>query len=246
MESYATIYKIMKAFVITLSRIPESLKTAQQALSKLLGYGLDAELWEGTYGHEVEEIFAKEGRTLNPISFKGVPVDDEYRALCSRPGVMACFHSHYRLWRHCAELNERILIFEDDVLLVRGFEPVYWRDVLLLATGKQVHTMDFYKEKLENPVEPPMAVNPRGKVMPGAVGYGLSPRGAHKLLKYYEKTYLPADNAMNVMVVKLQCHTHLMGRAATEQDGKVSLTKSKIWAEFKNSNNSLGGRLANP
>ena len=56
--------------------------------------------------------------------------------------------------------------------------------------------------------------------MPGAVGYGLTPRGARKLISYYETTYLPADNAMNTMVVKLQCHNYLMGRAATEKDGK--------------------------
>lgn len=232
----------MKAFVIVLSKIPESLTTAQQTLSKLKKYGLDAELWEGTYGHEVEEIFAQEGRTLNPISFKGVPVDDEYRALCSRLGVMGCFYSHYRLWKHCVELNEPILIFEDDALLVRGFEPVQWRDVLLLATGKNVHVLDFYKEKLENPTGLPMAVNPKGKVMPGAVGYGLTPRGAAKLTEYYKTTYLPADNAMNTMVVKLQCHNYLMGRAATEKDGKKSLTKTKMWAKIKaDANNSQTG-----
>ena len=227
----------MKAFVITLSRVPESLATAQQALVKLNEYGLSAQLWEGTYGHEVESIFAREGRVLNPISFKGVPVDDQYRALSSRLGVMGCFHSHYRLWKHCLQLGEPILIFEDDVMLQRPYHPVSWRDVILLATGKKVHEQDYYREKLENPVDPPMAVKPKGKVMPGAVGYGLTPRGARKLTTYYEKTYLPADNAMNTMVVKLQCHSHLMGRAATEKDGKISLTKSKIWLEMKNSNN---------
>ena len=229
----------MKAFVITLSHIPESLKTGQQTLAKLQEFGLDAQLWEGTYGHEVESIFSQEGRTLNPISFKGVPVDDEYRSMCSRLGVMGCFYSHYRLWKLCAELNEPILIFEDDALLHREFIPVEWRDVLLLATGKNVHILDFYKEKLENPVGPPMAVNPKGKVMPGAVGYGLTPRGARKLTAYYDKTYLPADNAMNVMVVKLQCHNYLMGRAATEKDGKTSLTKTKMWKQIKTGANNF-------
>jgi GR25 family glycosyltransferase involved in LPS biosynthesis len=219
----------MKAFVIVLSRVPESLASATRALAKLKQFGLDAELWEGTYGNEAKEIFAQERRTLHPISFKGVPVDDAYRKLCSPLGVLGCFHSHYRLWKHCAELNEPILIFEDDVLIHRGFEPVTWRDVLLLATGKYVHTLDYYKEKLHNPRETPAAVKPKGKVMPGAVGYGLTPRGANKLLECYANTYLPADNAMNTMVVKLQCHSHLMGRAATEKDGKISLTKTAAW-----------------
>jgi GR25 family glycosyltransferase involved in LPS biosynthesis len=222
----------MKAFVITLSKIPESLATAQRALAKLIEYGLDAEMWEGTYGNEVEEIFAQEGRTLNPISFKGIPVDDEYRALCSRLGVMGCFHSHYRAWKYCAEIDEPILIFEDDVIFERTFIPVEWGEVLLVATGKRVFENEFYSDKLYRPEGEPKAGPLNRKVMPGAVGYGLTPLGANKLLAAYATTFLPADNCMNASVVKLQCHSHLMGRAALDDDGKKSLTKSRMWEKY--------------
>jgi hypothetical protein len=30
-------------------------------------------------------------------------------------------------------------------------------------------------------------------------------------------------------VVELQCHNYLMGRAATDTDGKKSLTKTSMW-----------------
>lgn len=222
----------MKAFVIGLSRIPSSITSAEATIAKLKSYGLDAELWEGTYGHQAAEIFAQEGRVLADRSFKGMPVDDEYRELCSRPGVMGCFHSHYRLWKHCLALNEPILIFEDDVIFERGYMPVEWKDVLLLATGKSVYTHEFYSSKLYNPTGEPAAVGFKGKVMPGAVGYGLTPLGATKLTDHYSTTYLPADNAMNIRVVDLQCHNYLMGRAATDEDGKKSLTKTKMWSKF--------------
>jgi GR25 family glycosyltransferase involved in LPS biosynthesis len=65
--------------------------------------------------------------------------------------------------------------------------------------------------------------------MPGAVGYGITPKGAKKLVECYKEEYLPADTAMNVFVVNLECHTHLMGRAARGDDGKTSLTASRIW-----------------
>ena len=223
----------MKAFVIGLSRIPASIESANATLSTLKSYGLDVEHWEGTYGNQAEDIFAKEGRILAAQSFKGLPVDDDYRKACSRPGVMGCFHSHYRLWQHCLDINESILIFEDDVIFERGFIPVEWDDVLLLATGKTVHTQDFYAEKLYRPSGTPAAVGFKGKVMPGAVGYGLTPTGAAKLTEHYSTIYLPADNAMNIRVVNLQCHNYLMGRAATDIDGKKSLTKTGMWSKIK-------------
>lgn len=225
----------MRAYVIILSKIPSSYETGIKVYNQLKDYGLDARLHEGTYGNRVQKIFDHEGRHLHHTSFKGNPVDDEYRALATRPGVMGCFHSHYRLWKTCVELNEPILIFEDDVIFERGWIPVEWEDVLLVASGKSVYKTDWYAEKLYNPTQEPAAVPLNRKVMPGAVGYGLTPKGAAKLTEFYKTVFLPADNAMNASVVSLQCHTHLMGRAALTEDGKKSLTKSKIWDKVKKS-----------
>ena len=225
----------MRAYVIILSKIPSSQETGIKVYNQLKDYGLDARLHEGTYGDRAQKIFDKEGRQLHHTSFKGNPVDDEYRELATRPGVMGCFHSHYKLWQTCVRLNEPILIFEDDVIFERGWTPVEWNDVLLVATGKSVYKTDWYAEKLYNPVGEPTAVPLNRKVMPGAVGYGLTPTGAAKLTEFYKTSFLPADNAMNAAVVNLQCHTHLMGRAALTEDGKKSLTKSKIWDKVKKS-----------
>ena len=220
-----------QAFVIGLSKIQSSKSTADRVIQDLKNFGIEAEFWEGTYGDAAIDIFKKEQRCLQPTSFKGNPIDDDYIRSCTRPGVMGCFHSHYRLWQHCITLNQPILIFEDDVIFERGFVPVKWDDVLLLATGKNVHEQEFYQERLYSPKLEPAAGKFKSKVMPGAVGYALSVQGAKKLVKHYEKNYLPADNAMNMSVVTLQCHTHLMGRAATSVDGKKSLTKSGIWVK---------------
>jgi GR25 family glycosyltransferase involved in LPS biosynthesis len=65
--------------------------------------------------------------------------------------------------------------------------------------------------------------------MPGAVGYAIKPEAARKLVDYYREEYLPADNAMNAFVIKLECHTYLMGRAARAEEGKQSLTATKLW-----------------
>jgi GR25 family glycosyltransferase involved in LPS biosynthesis len=229
----------MRAYVIGLGRMPESFESAVRVYNQLKTYGLNVAFHEGTYGDEVEKIFAKENRVLHHTSFKGNPVDDEYRASSMRLGVMACFHSHWRLWNRCVELDEPILIFEDDVIFEQGWIPVEWQDVLLVATGKSVYKDDWYAEKLYNPQQAPMAVPLNRKVMPGAVGYGLTPNGARKLTEFYKTCFLPADNAMNGRVVALECHTHLMGRAALEGDGKKSLTKTRLWQKLKLANKTL-------
>jgi GR25 family glycosyltransferase involved in LPS biosynthesis len=224
----------MKAYVIGLGLIPSSFESAIKVYNQLKDYGLETYFHEGTYGDKVERIFAQERRVLHHTSFKGNPVDDEYRQSSMRLGVMGCFHSHWRLWQRCVELNEPILIFEDDVIFERGWMPVEWSDVLLVATGKSVYQDPWYAEKLYNPSGEPAAVGFKGKVMPGAVGYGLTPQGAKKLTEFYAKCFLPADNAMNMGVVDLQCHNYLMGRAAISEDGKASLTKSQMWKKLKN------------
>jgi GR25 family glycosyltransferase involved in LPS biosynthesis len=223
----------MRAYVIGLTRISSSFDSAIQVYTQLKEFGLETYFHEGTYGDQVEEVFDREGRELYHTSFKGNPVDDEYRRSCMRLGVMACFHSHYRLWHKCVELGEPILIFEDDVIFERGWEPVEWQDVLLVATGKSVYKDNWYAEKLYNPVGAPGVVGLNRKVMPGAVGYGLTPVGAQKLTEFYKTYFLPADNAMNANVVRLECHTHLMGRAALGDDGKKSLTKTQMWGKLK-------------
>jgi len=222
----------MRAFVISLSKIYSSANSGKKVVNDLIKFGINASLFEGTYGNDAVDIFKKEGRELQPISFKGNAIDDNYRRSCERPGVMGCFHSHYRLWQLCAELNESIMIFEDDVIFERGFVPIEWDDILLLATGKAAYENDFYKEKLYSPQGEPMACKFKGKVMPGAVGYAITPKAASKLCKHYQHYYLPADNALNMSVVNLQCHSHLMGRAAVDTDGKKSLTKTGMWAKM--------------
>lgn len=233
----------MRAYVIGLTRIPSSFDSAIRVYTQLKEFGLETYFHEGTYGNEVDEIFQQEGRELYHTSFKGNPVDDEYRASATRPGVMGCFYSHYRLWKKCLDLDEPILIFEDDVIFERGWIPVEWEDILLVATGKSVYKDDWYAEKLYSPSGLPLAVPLNRKVMPGAVGYGITPQGAKKLTDTYKNYFLPADNSMNVTVVNLQCHTYLMGRAAIDEDGKKSLTKTKMWEKTPKSKTASKARF---
>lgn len=240
----------MKAFVISLSKIESSISSAGQVHKKLIKYGFTAELFEGTYGDEAVDLYQKEKRHPASYGIKTkktiIETADDLpetvmieRNLCDktqmekilRPGVLGCFYSHYRLWNKCLELNEPIFIFEDDVIFERKYFPIEWEDVLMVCTGKEAFRHWYYAPMLYNPTGEPKAMPVRNTSMPGAVGYGITPQGARKLVSTYKTETLPADTAMNQFVVKLECHSYLMGRAAIEEDGKVSLTSTSLWGK---------------
>ena len=147
----------------------------------------------------------------------------------SRPGVIGCFYSHYRLWELCADTNEPIMIFEDDVKFFRKYEPVEFQDVLILSLGKNSFYDEPFKSYLENPTGTPKAVDWKNFSMPGASGYIIKPDAARALVKFYRPYWYPADNAINQFMCKIQIHTYIMGRNTTEDEGNISMTKSKDW-----------------
>lgn len=226
----------MKNFIICLSKIESSLKTATDLKNQLKSYGADVELFEGTYGHDAKRMMQEEGRTLHPWGIKGPPKDgiipEPDPNFHWGPGIQGCFYSHYRLWQKCIELNEPITIWEDDIVLSRPYLEVEWQDILVLALGHPGKT-DKYRHYLDNPEGEPIAADYYQSSMPGNCGYAIKPHAAKKLVETYSKTYLPADNAINRHHVIIQIHNYVMGIAITKQDGKKSLTNTKtFWEKY--------------
>jgi GR25 family glycosyltransferase involved in LPS biosynthesis len=149
----------------------------------------------------------------------------------SRPGVVGCFYSHYMLWQKCVELNEPIMIFEDDVKFYRGWYPVVWDGVLILSLGKSSFMSDPQKTYLEDPTGAPRATPWKNFSMPGASGYAIMPDAALGLIKFYKPYWYPADNAINQFVTPIYIHNYIMGRNTLKEEGNISMTKSKDWAE---------------
>jgi hypothetical protein len=226
----------MKNFIICLSKIEASLKTATNLKNQLIDFGAEVELFEGTYGNDAGVIIKNEGRTIHPWGIKGppangiiVPVDPSIQLSLGEQG---CFYSHYRLWKKCVERNEPIAIWEDDIVLTRKYLPIEWEDVLILALGHPSKT-EKYRHYFDSPAGEPVAELYYQSSMPGCCGYAIKPHTAKKLLDIYNKTYLPADNAINQHHVRIQIHNHVMGMALTKKDGKKSLTRGCFWDKLK-------------
>lgn len=228
----------MKCFIICLSKIQTSLESALKVKEALDKFGMDAELFEGSYGNEVKERYKAEGRRYHPWNFKNgplAPFSDEFRDSQQSPGEMGCFDSHYRLWQKCVELNEPIMVFEDDVVFSRTYNPVPFDEVLITVFGNPTKAAKYY-HYLTHPSGHPRAEGYWQSSMPGTPGYAIKPEGAKKLLEMYKNTWLPSDNAMMTSIVNIQVHSHVMGRALIAEDGKKSLVRGKgnFWDTYNN------------
>ncbi len=249
----------MKAYIIYLPDRPHSVSHATGMLKTLTGYGLDANLYEGTPGTVAIRNLEKDKRQLYPYSIKNrelsesevkIAIRPEYwdefkqnytwkiyerqrigtdEGKMKRPGVVGCFYSHYGLWQRCVELGEPIMIFEDDVKFYRGWSPVDWEGVLILSLGKSSFLNEPYQTYLENPTGPPQPMPWRQFSMPGASGYAIKPNAALSLVKFYKSWYRPADNAINNEHCKLEIHNYIMGRNTLDHEGNISMTKAKDW-----------------
>jgi len=195
---------------------PYSIKSREldrDNITKLLKEDLPDDFWE-TYTVNINQKFRWNEKEIEKIS---------------RPGVKGCFHSHYRLWKHCLELGETIAIFEDDVKFYRGYEPVQFNDILILSLGKSSFYNEPYTTYLENPEGAPKSHEWRNYSMPGASGYMITPKAASNLIKFYRHYYIPADNAINKSLVNIQITNYIMGRNTLPEEGNISMTKLKDW-----------------
>lgn len=223
----------MKAYIIHLSQLPASLCSALRLQKELQQFGMDSELFEGSYGDQTLEKYNQTKRQCHSWGLKGPenPFSEEYKLELTTPGIVGCFDSHYRLWQHCADIQEPIMIFEDDAHVIRPYIDVKWVDVMVVASS---HTkkMGKYQHLIDNPsADPPHALPYLQSTLPGAAGYTIHPHAATKLVKCYHRSFLPADNAVNQYIVNIQIHSHMMGYAIDRDktNGKSSLIRTRYW-----------------
>jgi glycosyl transferase, family 25 len=211
----------MKAFIIYLSSIASSVHFAKLLKQGLVVSGVQAELFEGTTGIDAIEIFKKENRNDLKLEYNGKIINGT-----ERPGVKGCFYSHYRLWEKCVNLDEPILIFEDDVILSRGFNPIEWNDILIVSMTAEWKTSKKFFKYLENPISSSLPIDWPNYCLPGTSGYGITPSGALKLINFYKNSYSAVDHAINKDIVDIKIHPSLMGRALMpDEQGKESTTR---------------------
>lgn len=97
----------MKAFVIRKPGDEVSEKLSSECVESALQFGITVEKFDGIYADH--DLYLSQDKLFpNPSIVKKL-----------RNSYKGCFLSHYMLWKKCIELNEPILIFEHDALMLR-------------------------------------------------------------------------------------------------------------------------------
>jgi GR25 family glycosyltransferase involved in LPS biosynthesis len=217
----------MKTFLIYLPKIKSSLESAVETRSELIKIGINPTMFEGTYGYDAEVEFQQTNRTLRTEGISKINFDSKK---IWGPGAKGVFHSHYRLWKTCIELNEPIMIFEDDVKIYRKLRLIDFNEVLILSINYEWKMSLNWKHFLEEENNLTEAQDYTSPYMPGTSGYIIKPFAAKKLVKYYDSTnsFIVSDVAMSKNLINIQIHPQLIGRSKVSEE-KKSLVATEFW-----------------
>lgn len=198
----------MKAFVIRLKGIEDSERLADDCVNSGLTHGLSIAKFDGVYG--LESI----NETMSQLDVR--PFSQKMKK--DRLGVKGCFLSHYSLWLKAVELNESIVIFEHDGMLLRplplNIENMFDEFLMLDPYNKFTGTYGEQHSQAPNTTFNVVEYNsPESRKKYGisaeyAMGlqaYIIKPIAAKKLISSIKETgFYPADMQCNKSIVNLQ------------------------------------------
>jgi len=171
----------MKAFVITIINNKKSVTVAERCIRSAANFGLPVEKFNAITPEQEPEMIASMLKIPTHL-FK-----DEYSRYLN---VLSCFLSHYHLWLKCLELEQPIIIFEHDAVVVDSI-PVNKPFSHLMSIGKPSYG------KFNTGLT--LGVNKlfSKRYLPGAHAYMLKPSGAYALTKAALSVARPTDVFLN-------------------------------------------------
>ena len=99
---------MIKAFTIRKPGDELSEKLSTECVESAAKFGITVEKFDGVYTNHDDILDAK-----------GIKCYPKMKEEKKTKGFKGCFLSHYFLWEKCIELNEPIMIFEHDALMIR-------------------------------------------------------------------------------------------------------------------------------
>ena len=169
-----------KAYVITITKHPGSVRAANRLIKSSGGNmgGIIPEVFKAiTPEDDVDKLF--DWHHLSDKKFH-----DKY----SKPkNAMACFLSHFMLWKHCVSTKEEIIIFEHDAVIM---------DMMRIHDIDYNGCISFGKPsygKYKTPAS--LGVNKliSKEYFPGAHAYMIKPERAKELIEMAQKNASPTD-----------------------------------------------------
>ncbi len=168
-RSYAGIepVKPKHIFVITLTKMPISLESANKCIESGKVFGEYVEVFDAIDKFKAEEFLLSNGVVHNPRM---------------NSAALGCFASHYALWEKCVELGESIVILEHDAVFETSVPKMRFKDIICLSKQAEQMSAEYTKQLRERNVKAGEYYLPRF-AMYGACGYAVTPCGAAKLIR---------------------------------------------------------------
>lgn len=206
----------MKSYVISVVNNKLSYESAQKTIisAKNVG-GVDVELWNGFHKNQATDLMKKH-------QFKILDYDVHWTQFQHFEPAISCFFSHYYLWEHCVELNERIMILEHDALFHKKFIDYDFEGVVNIGEPNQwqiqKQKFDFdniYKKRTQEGLIERNCTCKEKKYeyggchcieyfLQGAHSYVITPEASKNLIiKAKAKGILPADFHINRENIKI-------------------------------------------
>ena len=153
----------MKAYVVALYEVPESLEIAHRCVQSGLKYGIDVHIHPGVWKTRSEEVMQKEGLFLGEYN----------QSYANTNAVIGNFMSQYQLWQ---QVEEPTIILEHDAVFIKELPDNISFEVLLNighpSFGK-------YKKKDAPGIYPLFSKH----FLPGAHAYIINKRGARQAIE---------------------------------------------------------------
>lgn len=158
--------------------------------------------------------------------------DKKRRFLRIRPlstGEIACFASHYQLWKKCVELNEPIVVIEDDALPLPNISQSLNTATKLMEKYGCLRLFGHRggKHRTIETLQDNYRIDFSRKGTLGSVAYALTPEAAQRFIAHGEEWLFGPDVYMNLsykhgvgcFLLKPYCFSHA-GEETTISDKK--------------------------
>lgn len=185
----------MKAYIITLSNLPMSIAAANRCIKST---NIAIEKFNAINSDDAERIMRQERIHWN-YPWKGEEYD--MKAGLKKTAYttadplkrVACFLSHYMLWKKAIELDEPIMILEHDAIFIKPFDDTAIMkaecDIISIndPRGATRKAQDFHEKLQKNPktIQRVPTIDdlmvPQG--LPGNSAYIIKPSGAKKMIQ---------------------------------------------------------------
>lgn len=114
----------------------------------------------------------------------------------------SCFYNHYRVWKHCVDLNEPVAFVEHDSICQRDWNYAFFNEVLILnaksAIRQSIVIKNFQKHGITHRIKLEDGINEWNAplynthsqdssysiMMPGTAAYAITPECAAKFLDF--------------------------------------------------------------